>query len=391
MASPRGLKAIPRAVWALGFVSLFMDASSELIHSLLPVFMVSALGASITSVGAVEGIAEATALITRIFSGTLSDYFGRRKLLTALGYALAACSKPLFPLAHTVGMVLLARFADRVGKGIRGAPRDALIGEIAPPGMRGACFGLRQAMDTVGAFIGPLLAMLLMAMLAENMRQVLWLAVIPAVISVIILVFGVREPEKPPGAAARSPLRLRDIPAVGGAFWRLAALGALLTLARSSEAFLVLRGQSIGLTPAAVPVVMVVMNVVYAAAAYPAGVVSDRLGRRGLLLFGAGFLMAAELTLGVAGGMPLLMLGVCLWGLHLGFTQGVLAAMVADITPARLRGTAYGVFNFVCGVAILVSSVTAGALWDGFGPRAAFLAGAMAAGVAGLSLWRMLR
>jgi MFS family permease len=372
------LRAIPRGVWALGFVSLFMDTSSELVHSLLPVFLVSGLGASMTSVGLIEGVAEATGLITKIFSGTLSDYLGRRKALTAIGYGLAAITKPLFPLAGSVGMVLTARFVDRIGKGIRGAPRDALVADLSPPHLRGASFGLRQALDTVGAFAGPVVAIVAMGLLANDIRAVFWIAVIPALVSVTILLTFVHEPDRRAGACApRVPLRLADIKTLSAAYWAVVTVGGVLTLARFSEAFLVLRASEIGLTIALVPLVLVVMNVAYALSAYPAGVWSDRAGRRVVLLAGVGLLLLSDLVLAAASNVWVVMGGVALWGLHMGLTQGLLATMVTDTAPAALRGTAFGVFNLVSGVALLVASVLAGLLWDRFGPSGTFAAGAI--------------
>ncbi|MBI4184173.1 MAG: MFS transporter, partial [Proteobacteria bacterium] len=384
----RGLKAIPGGVWALGLVSLFMDTSSELIHGLLPVFMVSALGASALSVGFVEGAAEATALVSRVFSGAISDWLGRRKLLTVLGYGLAAATKPLFPLAASVDWVFAARFLDRVGKGIRGAPRDALVGEIAPPALRGAAYGLRQSLDTVGAFAGPLLAVALMAAFADDLRLVLWVAVAPAALAVAILVVGVREPA-PARAATHGPAthgpagpRSRAIEGVGAAYWGLLAVASALMLGRFSEAFLVLRAHGAGLAVGMVPLVLVVMNLAYAASAYPAGALSDRLGRRGVLVAGMLVLMAADAVLASAGGVAAVLAGVVLWGLHMGLTQGLLAAMVADAAPARLGGTAFGVFGLASGVAVLAASLAAGWLWDAFGPPAPFWAGVAVTGLA---------
>lgn len=381
-AGPRG---IPRSIWALGLVSLFMDTSSELIHSLLPVFLVSVLGASMVSVGLIEGIAEAASSITKVFSGALSDYLGRRKLLTVIGYGVAAFSKPLFALAGSPGMVFTARFIDRVGKGIRGAPRDALIGDLAPPRLRGASYGLRQALDTVGAVAGPLLAVALMALLADDIRAVFWLAVIPAAIAVGVLVFGVKEPEsaaaeaafRTPGRApGRAPIHFRDLLRVDAAYWWLVLIAAVLTLARFSEAFLILRADDVGLAIAFVPLVMVVMNVVYALSAYPAGALSDRMDRRGVIAVGCAALIAADIVLALAGGVWAVMAGVVFWGLHMGLTQGLLAAMVADTTPAELRGTAFGIFNLVCGIATLLASLIAGLLWHFYGPAVTFFAGA---------------
>jgi MFS family permease len=374
---PRGLRAIPRSIWALGLVSLLMDTSSEMIHGLLPVFLVTVLGASAVSVGLIEGIAEATASITKVFSGTLSDYLGKRKLLAALGYGLAAATKPLFPLATSVSWVVAARFIDRVGKGIRGAPRDALVGELAPAHLRGASYGLRQALDTVGAFAGPLLAVLLMAVTLNDFRLVFWIAVIPGFLSLAVMIFGVTEPEarRQPGAA-RSPIRAADFRGLGAPYWSLVVIAAVLTLARFSEAFLILRARSLGLPVALAPVVLVAMNAVYAASAYPAGRLSDRMDRRRVLVAGVLALLVADVVLALAGGLWPVMAGVVLWGLHMGLTQGLFAALVADTTPSRLRGTAFGVFNLVSGGAMLAASVLAGWLWDQYGAPATFWAGA---------------
>jgi MFS family permease len=387
--SRSGLRAIPRGIWALGFVSLFMDTSSELVHSLLPVFLVSVLGASMTSVGLIEGVAEATALVTKIFSGTLSDYLGRRKALTVLGYGLAAVTKPLFPLAGSVSMVLTARFIDRVGKGIRGAPRDALVADLSPPHLRGASFGLRQSLDTVGAFAGPVIAIVAMGLVANDIRAVFWIAVIPALISLAILFLFVNEPDRRADAVpTRVPLRPADIKTLGSAYWAVVTVGAILTLARFSEAFLVLRASDTGLAIMFVPLVLVVMNVAYAASAYPAGVWSDRAGRRVVLLAGVGVLVVADVVLAMASSVWLVMVGVLLWGLHMGLTQGLLATMVTDTAPVSLRGTAFGAFNLVSGVAMLAASVLAGVLWDRFGPTGTFAAGVIfsLAALVGLAL-----
>jgi MFS family permease len=354
-----------------------MDTSSELIHSLLPVFLVSVLGASMTSVGLIEGVAEAAALITKIFSGTLSDYLGRRKALTVLGYGLAAITKPLFPVAGSVGMILSARFIDRIGKGIRGAPRDALVADLSPPHLRGASFGLRQSLDTVGGFAGPIVAIVAMGLLANDIRAVFWIAVVPAIMAVAILVAFVHEPDRHTDAGPRRvPLRLADLMKLGAPCWGVVTVGGVLTLARFSEAFLVLRASGTGLAIAFVPLVLVVMNVAYAASAYPAGVWADRAGRRVVLLAGVGILVLADVVLATASTIWLVMAGIALWGLHMGLTQGLLATMVADTAPPRLRGTAFGAFNLVSGITMLVASVLAGLLWDRFGPAGTFVAGA---------------
>jgi MFS family permease len=373
---PAARPRIPRSIWLLGFVSLFMDVSSELIHSLLPVFMVTALGASAFAVGLVEGIAESTALIVKVFSGALSDWLGKRKALAVLGYGLGALSKPLFALATTVPWVLGARFMDRIGKGIRGAPRDALVADLAPPEVRGAAFGLRQALDTVGAFLGPLLAIVLMILLAGDFRSVFWFAVAPAAVAVLLLVFGVEEPGKAASAGKPvNPIQWSTRSALGGAYWLVVAVGAVFALARFSEAFLILRAQQLGLPDSYAPLVLMVMNAVYAASAYPFGKLADRMSHRRLLAWSLGMLIAADLVLANAGGLAPVAAGVALWGLHLGMSQGLLATMVADAAPAQLRGTAYGFFNLASGVAMLVASVLAGLLWDQLGAGTTFGAG----------------
>jgi MFS family permease len=379
---------LPKGVVALGLVSLFMDLSSEMIHSLLPVFLVTVLGASALSVGFIEGIAEATASITKVFSGVISDWMGRRKPLVLLGYGLAALTKPLFPLATGIGSVLTARFLDRVGKGIRGAPRDALIADITPAAARGTAYGLRQAMDTVGAFAGPLVAMVLMAASHDNFRLVFWVAVIPAVVCVLLIVFGVEEPERTrPAARARLPLSRDNLRRLSMRFWQVVAFAVVLTLARFSEAFLLLRAEDVGLGVTWVPMVMIVMNVVYAASAYPFGKLSDNGSRRKLLAWGIALLIAADLILALAGNYWLVGLGAAVWGLHMGATQGLLSALVADTAPADLRGTAFGVFNLASGGALLAASVIAGELWTVAGPAMTFYAGA---GFAALALAGLL-
>jgi MFS family permease len=365
-----------------------MDMSSEMIHSLLPVFLVVVLGASASAVGAIEGIAEATASLTKVFSGALSDRLGRRKGLALAGYGMAALTKPLFALAATPLWVLGARFVDRLGKGIRGAPRDALVADLTPAEMRGAAFGLRQSLDTIGAVVGPLIAAALMAVTESDYRLVFWIAVLPAFASVALLAAGVREPPSSVRAAERLPLRADDLRRLGRRFWAIIGLAAILSLARYSEAFLLLRAQDLGMSAAATPLVLVVMNVIYALAAYPAGRLSDRLGERfGLVIAGAAVYVLANLVLAFAGNVAMVLLGVALWGLHLGLTQGLLAGLVADCAPAALRGTAFGVFHCVTGVALLPASLIAGLAWDIFGPAAPFAIGAglVVAAVPGLA------
>ena len=379
-------RALPVGIWAMGFGSLLMDTSSELIHSLLPVFLVTGLGASMVTVGIIEGIAEATAAIMKVFSGALSDYLGRRKFLMILGYGLAALTKPVFPLAHSVGWVFAARFIDRVGKGIRCAPRDALVADITPETLRGAAYGLRQALDSVGALLGPLLAMGFMLAFANDMRAVMWVAVVPAFLAVAVLTLYVREPEQARDPAARPLLAFADVRRLPPGFWFVVLLGAVFTLARFSDAFLVLRAQELGLGLAYVPLVMIVMNVFYAGAAYPAGAAADRASPRTLLLVGLVLLVAADALLALAPSPGLAFAGAALWGLHMAFTQGLLSKLVADTAPPPLRGTAFGLFNLVSGAALLLASVIAGALWGAFGAPVTFLAGAGFAVLAMLGL-----
>ena len=381
--------ALPRSVVALGFVSLAMDLSSEMIHALLPLFMVGTLGLSVAAVGLIDGIAEATASITKLFSGWLSDRLGRRKPLILLGYGLAALSKPLFPLASGALPVLAARFADRIGKGIRGAPRDALIADATPAGIRGRAFGLRQSMDTAGAFAGPLAAIGLMLLLANDIRAIFWIAVIPAAVAVGIVLFAVDEPAAAPGSPARAPLRIAELKRLDRAFWAVVAIGLLFTLARFSEAFLILKASDDGLPLWLAPAVLVVMNLVYSVSAYPAGILSDRIGTRGLLGTSLAVLAAADLLLALVPGLAAAFAAIALWGLHMGLSQGLFSKLVADRAPAALRGSAFGLFNLVTGLAMLAASVTAGLLWDGVGPAATFLAGAGFATAAALALFAL--
>ncbi len=370
------LRQIPLSIWVLGFVSLLMDISSEMIHSLLPLFMVTVLGASAFSVGLIEGLAESTALIVKVFSGALSDYLGNRKWLALFGYALGAVTKPLFALAPSLGVVLTARLLDRVGKGVRGAPRDALVADIAPAHLRGAAFGLRQSLDTVGAFVGPLLAVGLMLVWVNDFRAVFWVAVIPGILAVVLLLVGVREPERSEPHQRINPIRRENLKRLGPAYWWVVCIGAVFTLARFSEAFLVLRAQQGGMALALVPLVMVAMNVVYAFSAYPFGKLSDRISHQALLALGLLVLIAADLVLASSAHWSVVLAGVALWGVHMGITQGLLATMVANTAPADLRGTAYGFFNLISGLAMLVASGLAGFVWDRLGAAFTFYAGA---------------
>ncbi|QEM83445.1 MFS transporter [Halomonas binhaiensis] len=370
------LSQVPTGVWVLGFVSMLMDISSEMVHSLLPMFMVTTLGASALVVGLVEGLAESTALIVKVFSGVLSDYLGKRKGLTVFGYALGALTKPLFAMAPTAGIVLTARLLDRVGKGVRGAPRDALLADLTPAHIRGAAFGLRQSLDTVGAFLGPLLAVGLMLLWANDFRAVFWIAVIPGLASVALLIFGLHEPVHVSSDKRTNPVRRENLRRLTTPYWWVVGIGAVFALARFSEAFLVLRAQQSGVPIALVPLVMVAMSLVYALSAYPFGELSDRVSHRSLLALGLVVLIVADLVLAVDDHWSVILAGVALWGVHMGITQGLLARMVADTAPADLRGTAYGFFNLVSGIAMLFASVIAGFLWDQLGASVTFYAGA---------------
>ena len=370
------MQKIPRGVWVLGFVSLFMDVSSEMIHALLPVFLIGTLGVSATLLGLIEGIAEATAQIMKLFSGLISDRIGNRKYLALAGYGMAAIVKPLFPLAQSATAVFTARIADRVGKGIRGAPRDAMVADITPPELRGAAFGLRQSLDTVGAILGPLAAVGLMIYYVDNVRAVLWFACLPALLAVAILAFGIQEP-KPVAAAPRKPgLNLATAKLLGGNFWLVTIAAGFLMLARFSEAFLIIKASEVGLPLRYIPFVLVVMSIVYSLTSYPVGILSDRFGRRGLLFLGLAVLLVSDGVLGYSTSVETMFLGVGFWGLHMGLTQGLLTAMVADTAPVDLRGTAFGIFSLVSGVVVLIASALAGYLWDVEGSRATFMAGA---------------
>ena len=385
-------RSLPVDIWALGFGSLFMDTSSELVHSLLPVYMATILGARMVTIGFIEGIAEATAAITKVFSGVLSDYLRKRKFLVVLGYGLGAITKPVFPLAASIWWVFAARFVDRIGKGIRGAPRDALVADITPPELLGAAYGLRQSLDSVGAFIGPLLALVFMVWLANDIKAVLWVGVVPAFIAVALFVFVVREPASESRSMNRgAPITLADARRLELSYWLIVLLGALFTLARFSEAFLVLRAQNVGLELSFVPLVLIAMNLVYAAAAYPAGVAADRMSRWTLLLVGLAVLVIADLILALAINPWQVFGGAALWGLHMGLTQGLLSKLVADNAPIALRGTAFGIFNLVSGVALLLASVLAGVLWELAGPPATFIAGAGFAVVTGIAIFAYQR
>ncbi len=371
----QSLHQIPSGVWVLGFVSLLMDVSSEMIHSLLPLFMVTTLGTSAFAVGVLEGLAESTALIVKVFSGVLSDYLGKRKALALFGYGLGALTKPLFAIAPNIGVVLTARLLDRFGKGVRGAPRDALVADITPPAIRGAAFGLRQSLDTIGAFLGPLLAVGLMLLWDDDFRAVFWVAVIPGLMAVTLLWFGLKEPEQKQSGKRVNPISRENLQRLGASYWWIVGIGSIFSLARFSEAFLVLRAQQFGIPVALVPLVMVLMNVIYASTAYPFGKLADNMSHAKLLAIGLFMLMAADWVLAQNGHWIILLIGILFWGIHMGMTQGLLATMVADTAPADLRGPAYGFFNLMSGISMLAASMLAGLLWDNLGAASTFYAG----------------
>lgn len=378
--------AVPRGVVMLGIVSLFMDMSSEMVHSLLPALFVTVLGANMAVVGVIEGIAEATAAIIKVFSGGISDWLGKRKILAVIGYGLGALSKPLFPLAATVSVLFAARFLDRIGKGIRGAPRDALVADLTPPSVRGAAYGLRQSLDTVGAFTGPLCAIGLMTVFSGDIRLVLWFAVIPAALCMAVLVIGVQEPasHQAEPRPLKFPINKNAICNLPRAYWGVVVIGSVFSLARFSEAFLTLRAMELGLSVIWTPAVMVLMAFVFSLTAYPAGKWADRSGARRLLICGLVVLIVADVLLAAATTLPMAFLGIGLWGLHMGLTQGLLSSLVAQSAPQRLRGAAFGLFNLISGVTLLFASLLAGLIWEQFGATNVFLTAAGFAAVAAI-------
>lgn len=368
---------IPKSIWVLGFVSLLMDISSEMIHCLLPLYLVSGLGASALTVGFIEGLGQSTALIIKVFSGVLSDYLGKRKNVVLFGYAMGALTKPIFAMATGIGMIFTAKIIDRVAKGIRSAPRDAMIADLTPRAILGSAFGLRQSLDTVGAIVGPLLAIGLMMLWVNDFKAVFWVAVIPGALAALLFAIGIKEPVRQAEQEHKNPIHLQNLKKLSSAYWWITAIGGMFTLARFSEAFLVLRAEQTGIALALVPLVMVVMNLVYASTAFPFGKLSDRMSHRTLLMIGLCILFAADLVLANTTEWPMVLLGVALWGVHMGITQGLLATMVAGTAPESLRGTAFGFFNLISGLALLSASITAGILWDKFGAAATFYAGAI--------------
>lgn len=367
---------VPRAVWMLGFVSLLMDVSSEMIQTLLPLYLVGSLGASAVMVGFIEGLSVAVATATKFFSGVIGDWTRRNKPLAVLGYGLGALSRLVFPFAGSVDLVVMAKSMDRVGKGIRGTPRDAMVAAVSPPEILGASFGLRKSLDTVGGFVGPFLAIAAMFLLSGNIVAVFWVAAIPAFLAMAVLILGVPEPEAV-GPKKRGGFRLRDALLLNRAVWSVIGIAAVLMLARFSEAFVLLKSLEAGFTPVWVPLSMVVMHAAYGLAAYPVGRLSDRIGHKALLMWSLVFLIGAHLMLAYAASVPAYLFGTVLWGLHMGFSQGLLGAMIAGATPGHLKGSAFGTFNLVTGVVVLSGNVAAGWLWQSQGSHVPFLTGAI--------------
>ena len=376
-----GRPPIPRNVWILGFISLFMDLSSEIYHALLPAFITIALGLPATALGAIDGIAEATANFSKLFSGRFSDRSLKRKPWVMAGYGIAAVSKPLFPLAASAPAVMTARFFDRIGKGIRGAPRDAMLADESPPEIRGRAFGLRQTLDTIGALAAPLVAIGLMALFAGNIRSVFWIAIIPAAISFLLAALALREPEQHLAPLKRSPFfaGFRDL---NKDTKRLLQVGFLFTLARFSESFLILKGIEVGLSGALSPLTLAMFNLAFVVLAYPAGALSDKMSPRAIIMVGIIVLIAGNLIFATTSGFSGLTLGAILWGAHMAMTQGIFSRMIADSAPEHLRATSFGAFWFVTGFATILASLGAGWLWDREGSSAVFLMSAAIAAAA---------
>jgi MFS family permease len=380
-------EGIPKTIWILGFVSLLMDISAEMVNSLLPLYMVTSLGVSVVFVGVIEGIGQSTALIVKVFSGAVSDHLKKRKPLVVVGYMLSAFSKPFFPLATGLEALVTGKILDRLGKGIREAPRDALITEIVPAQARGEAFGLQKALDTVGAVLGPLVATALLFFWFSDIGTIFWIAVLPGLLAVLLLIWGVREPKQANATQVRKPFVFSKFKVLSAGYWWITALGAAVTLARFSEAFLLLRAQQTGIALAFVPLVMVIMSLFYALSAYPSGKLADRMDHTKLLGLGLVILLVADLLLAVNQNRLTLFAGVALWGVHMGMTQGLLSTMIAAAAPDKLLGTAFGVFNLVSGVAMLLASVLAGVLWESLGASSTFFTGATLCLIALALIW----
>jgi len=370
---------VERNVFILGVVSFFTDISSEAVYPLVPIFLTKSLGAPLAVVGAIEGVAEGTASIVRWLSGWLSDRLGRRKSFVVLGYGMAAVAKPLLALAFHWPVVLFARFVDRFGKGVRTAPRDALVAQWTERGERGRAFGFHRAVDTAGAVLGPLGALALLAVLGENFRLIFLLAFIPAVLGMVLLRLVAERTPRPEPSAAVEP---KGGGGLGAAYYGFFAVSLVFALGNSSDAFLILRSRNLGLGVSEAVLAYVAYNTSYSLLAMPAGIVSDRLGRRNVI--GLGFAVFAAVYLGFAaidaGAYVWLLFPV--YGVYMALTEGVGRALVADLVPSERRGSALGLYQGGVGLMALLSSIMAGLLWDHVGPSAPFFLGGSTAALA---------
>jgi len=381
-SSSHALSRLSPNIALLGLVSLLTATSSAMVYGLLPVFLVKVLGASIGIVGVMEGLAEASNSAMRLLSGITSDWIGRRKPVVAFGYLLSAANKLVFPMAESVSIVFVARLVDRFGKGVRDAPRDALISDLTPSHIRGSGFGLRTALYTMGFVLGPLAAIGLMVASGDNFRLVFAIAVAPAFAAVGILLFAIGEDPAQSSREARFRIRLSHLSRLPAAFWWSISVASLLSLARYSPAFLVLKASDVGIDPAFVPLILVFTHTVFSAAAYPFGALADRVDHRLQLALAVAVLLAADLVLAAGGTMVTAFLGASLWGLQMGVSEGLLSASVANAAPDDLRGTAFGIYQLAFGLAAFGASGTAGALWSIGGPPLAFgVSACVAAGV----------
>jgi MFS family permease len=376
-------RKIARNVYALSAVSFFTDASSEMIYPLLPVFLTVTLGASAESLGIIEGAAETTAALLKLASGWWSDRVRRRKPLIAFGYGLASAARPLVAIAQSAGQVLAIRVTDRVGKGIRGAPRDALIADSVDPSVRGKAFGIQRTSDHAGAVVGPLLAFAVLNWWHTPLRKVFWLAAIPGAIALAIAIFVVQEQHAEPASkesVATSPSLLPK------RFWGVLGAITLFTLGNSTDAFLLLRATQLGVPVALAPILWAMLHVVKSSTSTPGGVLSDRVGRKPTVV--AGWMIYAVVYLGFARATAAWHAWAlfAVYGVYFGLAEGPERALVADIVPGGRRGTAFGWYNLSIGIAALPASIVFGWIWDRSGPHTAFLFGAAIAGLASLAL-----
>nr|WP_200892490.1 MFS transporter [Aliterella atlantica] len=382
MKSLPNLPPLPRQVWVLGWVSLLMDIGSKMIQSVLPLFLVSMLGASLVTVGAIEGIAEVTAAGLKVGSGLISDRGGQhRKWSAVLGYGFSALMIPLYPIATSPGWILAARMGDRMGKGIRVAPRNALVADATPEHQRGAAYGLRYTLDTIGALLGPIVATILLAVSRQNTRLVFWAAMIPAFLAVGLLIWGIQAPPfaQPSSKSKASGLRWQSLQQLGVNYWHLVVVVCLFNLGNSSDAFLLLKAKDVGISFTAVPLVLTAIHAGSAVSAYPAGWLSDRLSRRNVFLVGLGLFALTYGGLAIARQPWQVWLLLGLYGLYQGITQGVLLAMVAATITPMSRGTAFSFLSLVAGFSLLLASLLAGWLWQQIGSWAAFGLGSASA------------